>query len=1134
MTFANVSTLADAAMRYGSTNLTLTYLSATTAGASDSQNLTLEGAQGGTFSATGIETLNIKTATADSGSSTNFATLAATTANTATKANIVATNKLYMTLNDTSLKTIDMTGSTATTGIDVSAAVAAQVVSITGGSGNDTFVVTGMGITDALDGGDGRDTARFVSAGTTVTTGTSALNIKNVEVGAAVTNASTAVSGAVTLDSRALGSAITEFTATARAYQNGADGAGAQRTSTTTINTGAAASTVTVGSAVSLAAAASAAVAATDTVVNTAPVLDTATDAITVKLGGIGNAVSTAATPAGGTTGGANGLGTLGVANFETVTLSSLQNTGGTATGNYVGLVTPTNTKALNIDGTVALQVAAVNTSASLKAVDATNLGARLWLVDSTDGVSGTAGSWVTVAANTLGATNRSITGSAFDDVIQAGQGVDTVSGGAGNDTILTGISGTTGTTLASGDQVSGGDGDDTITVGTFVGAPAMNFNGGVAVGFHDSSLVQQQALAASTSGLKLEGGAGNDVFIMALGALNSTDTIAGGDGTDTLRLIFNGAGSTTTNVVAINGASTGVMRNVSGVETINMYSAARAAADATADSALVTISDAGITALGGSVAITGTGSTTNAGAAIDAVAVDASGINGSGQSVTFSGGSGNTGALNYVGGFANDKFTGGSAADAVIYNNAYALSNSDTLAGGTGTDTLYLNSGTNTLVLGASTLANVSGFETVNLRAFSAYDAIAGTVTASTSTNTATLTVDDTFATANAANNAGAVQITRAGDTGRLLVNASAANNAIILTGGDGADSLVGGAGGDTLTGGLGADTLNGGAGNDVFTADADAQVGDVVDGGDGTDTILIGNNGLTGGGGGASANMTAATLSNIERVTVADGLTGTFLSSQLPGTLVIASRASDANKTGVIAISVSDATYSAAGFTADASRVGASGTLGVKLDVANPSAANSFGGTITGTAFNDSITGGGAADVINAGAGNDTAIGGLGNDTIAGGAGNDIVFLDNTGTATTWNIGIDTLTDFGSSGRNTAANTTAGTTLAINGDVVQFSHADLAALTGYAAGSLAYTIPTGAGRTSLTAAANIAQGAGVVAATGAATQFIYNSTTGALYYDPDGNGAGSAALQVAVLPVGLTLTATDIVIVA
>jgi Ca2+-binding RTX toxin-like protein len=81
--------------------------------------------------------------------------------------------------------------------------------------------------------------------------------------------------------------------------------------------------------------------------------------------------------------------------------------------------------------------------------------------------------------------------------------------------------------------------------------------------------------------------------------------------------------------------------------------------------------------------------------------------------------------------------------------------------------------------------------------------------------------------ATANGANGAG------------KTVNASTSTAAVVLNGGNGADTLTGGAGNDTITGGAGADVLTGGAGADRFQytaldfgADAAAQNATVVAG--------------------------------------------------------------------------------------------------------------------------------------------------------------------------------------------------------------------------------------------------------------------------------------------------------------
>ena len=128
--------------------------------------------------------------------------------------------------------------------------------------------------------------------------------------------------------------------------------------------------------------------------------------------------------------------------------------------------------------------------------------------------------------------------------------------------------------------------------------------------------------------------------------------------------------------------------------------------------------------------------------------------------------------------------------------------------------------------------------------------------------------------------------------------------------------------------------------------------------------------------------------------------------------------------------------------------------------------------------------------AVIINAGAGNDTLIGGAGNDTLTGGAGADRFRFQAAPNATT---NRDAITDF---------------SLA-QGDTIELENAVFTAL--LTPGPLA--------------ASAFFIGA---ASTTADHRILYNTTTGQLAYDADGNGAG-AAVAFATLTPGLALTNTS-----
>ena len=138
------------------------------------------------------------------------------------------------------------------------------------------------------------------------------------------------------------------------------------------------------------------------------------------------------------------------------------------------------------------------------------------------------------------------------------------------------------------------------------------------------------------------------------------------------------------------------------------------------------------------------------------------------------------------------------------------------------------------------------------------------------------------------------------------------------------------------------------------------------------------------------------------------------------------------------------------------------------------------------TGNGLDNMLTGNASANILN---------GGLGNDTLAGGVGND-VFVFNTALGAT---NIDSVTDF------IAADDTIRLSKTIFSKIIN------------------------------TGMLNI--GRFRASTDGSASDFddyiLYNTTSGALFYDADGNKAG-AAVQFATLDTKPTITNADFVVVA
>ncbi|MBL8338017.1 MAG: hypothetical protein JNM97_14705, partial [Rhodoferax sp.] len=153
-------------------------------------------------------------------------------------------------------------------------------------------------------------------------------------------------------------------------------------------------------------------------------------------------------------------------------------------------------------------------------------------------------------------------------------------------------------------------------------------------------------------------------------------------------------------------------------------------------------------------------------------------------------------------------------------------------------------------------------------------------------------------------------------------------------------------------------------------------------------------------------------------------------------------------------------------------------------------------FNDLLAGTTGDNYLAGQNGADQLYAAGGNDTLVGGLGNDTLNGGAGLD-VFLFNTVPGAT---NVDIVQDF-----------------VVVDDTIWLENAVFTALVA--------TGPLAAGR--------LRAGAGVTTAADGDDLILYNSSTGALYYDADGSGGAAAPVQFALLGTGLGLTVADFVVV-
>ncbi|MEA3193574.1 MAG: hypothetical protein QOD26_1907, partial [Betaproteobacteria bacterium] len=363
-----------------------------------------------------------------------------------------------------------------------------------------------------------------------------------------------------------------------------------------------------------------------------------------------------------------------------------------------------------------------------------------------------------------------------------------------------------------------------------------------------------------------------------------------------------------------------------------------------------------------------------------------------------------------------------------------------------------------------------------------------------------------------------------------------NASNNTI--TGNGAANTMNGMAGNDTLTGGAGADSF-------IYNqAPGTANADTITDFASGVDQIRLDGsvmNAL-----GASGNFAAGDARFFAGTTAHDAddrviWDGTSLWYDADGTGA-AARQKIADISGTVV------------------------ATDIAIDNGSTPPPPSSGQMITGTSGNDSLTGGAGNDTLDGGAGADTMNGQAGDDTYIVGAGD--VLADSSGNdtviaGTSWALasGFENLTLSGSAALNGSGNSAANIILGNSGNNVLRTREGNDTVTGGGGRDL-FDFTTAASATNVDTVTDFVSGtdelefedaaftaigaagvwaagdarfwsaAGATSGHDANDRLVYNSSTGALYYDADGSGAG-AAVQVATLQGTPTVSATDITVI-
>ncbi len=364
---------------------------------------------------------------------------------------------------------------------------------------------------------------------------------------------------------------------------------------------------------------------------------------------------------------------------------------------------------------------------------------------------------------------------------------------------------------------------------------------------------------------------------------------------------------------------------------------------------------------------------------------------------------------------------------------------------------------------------------------------------------------------------------------------------------------------GNDTLNGGPGADIMRGGVGNDNYYIDAADNIAELAN--QGVDHVFAAFSHQLG------ANFEHLTLLGAFNVNatgngVANTLTGNSGNNVLDGRAGADVMRGGAGNDTYIVDNAGDQITENAGEGVDTVQSSVTWTLGANLENLVLTGMAAINGV--GNAANNDITGNGAANILNGGAGADIMRGGDGNDRYyVNIAGDQVIENDNEGTdgvfsSVSYALGafIENLALTGAANINGVGNGLANRITGNSGANIINGLNGLDILTGGAGGDV-FVFSTALGPTNIDqitdfnpvndrialddaiftaagAAGALAAGAFRIgaAATDADDRILYDSASGQLLYDADGNGGG-AAEHFATLSAGLALTASDFFII-